>query len=213
MYFQQLLTIVGDEPFFETGLLLAGDVDPRDVRRQLSRWVRAGKVFQLRRGLYMLAPTYRKVVPHPFLTANHLRRPSYVSLHSALAHYGMIPEYAPAVVSVTTARPGALATPIGSFRYRHVRGGIFQGYEEIEVAPGQTAFVATPEKALIDTMYLTPGGGSREFLEGLRLQRLEKIKLENLEREAAVAGGDKLKRAVAVVVALAAQEDREYESL
>lgn len=213
MNIQELLKVVGNEPFFETGLLLAGDVDLRDVWRQLSRWVRAGKVLQLRRGLYMLAPPYRRVVPHPFLTANHLRRPSYVSLHSALAYYGMIPEYAPGVVSVTTARPGALATPIGSFRYRHVRGGMFRGYEEIEVVPGQRAFVATPEKALIDTMYLTPGGDSRQFLEGLRLQRLERIKPDRLEREASGAGGDKLKRAVAVVVALASLEDREYERL
>lgn len=40
MEFTTLLEIVGDEPVFETALLLAGDVDPRDVHRQLSRWVR-----------------------------------------------------------------------------------------------------------------------------------------------------------------------------
>jgi len=70
MNFERLLRIVGDEPVFETGLLLAGEVDPRHVRRQLSRWVRAGRLYQLRRGLYALAPPYRKVKPHPFLIAN-----------------------------------------------------------------------------------------------------------------------------------------------
>jgi len=35
MDFTYLLQVVGDEPVFETGLLLAGDVDPVDVRRQL----------------------------------------------------------------------------------------------------------------------------------------------------------------------------------
>jgi hypothetical protein len=125
----------------------------------------------------------------------------------------MIPEYAPVVVSVTTARPGTLVTPGGSFSYRHVRGGMFRGYEEVEVAPGQTAFVATPEKALIDTIYLTPGGDSRDFLEGLRLQRLSRVEPERLRREAASAGGEKLQRAVAVLLALAVDEDREYEGL
>jgi len=37
MEFTRLLEIVGDAPVFETGLLLAGDVDPDNVRRQLSR--------------------------------------------------------------------------------------------------------------------------------------------------------------------------------
>jgi len=43
MEFTRLVAIVGDESVFETGLLLAGDMDPAHVRRQLSRWVRAGR--------------------------------------------------------------------------------------------------------------------------------------------------------------------------
>ena len=48
MKFEQLLEIVGDEPVFETGLLLAGDQDPPDVQRQLSRWVKIGRPYQKR---------------------------------------------------------------------------------------------------------------------------------------------------------------------
>ena len=59
MEFRHLLQVVGDEPAFETGLLLAGDVAPADVRRQLSRWVKAGRLYQLRRGLYALAPPFQ----------------------------------------------------------------------------------------------------------------------------------------------------------
>ena len=51
MKFERLLTLVGEQPLFETGLLLAGDVDPAHVQRQLSRWVRSGRIRQLRRGL------------------------------------------------------------------------------------------------------------------------------------------------------------------
>ena len=40
MTFNELVEIVADEPLFETGLLLAGAVDPADLRRQLSRWTR-----------------------------------------------------------------------------------------------------------------------------------------------------------------------------
>ena len=91
MKFERLLTLVGEQPFFETGLLLAGNVDPTDVRRQLSRWVRSGRVRQLRRGLYTLTPPYQSIIPHPFLIANALMPGSYVSTQSAMAFYGLIP--------------------------------------------------------------------------------------------------------------------------
>ena len=63
MKFDQLLAIVADEPVFETGLLLAGSVNPSDMRRQLVRWTQAGRLHQLRRGLYALAPPYRQTAP------------------------------------------------------------------------------------------------------------------------------------------------------
>ena len=44
MEFTELLGIVGSEPVFETGLLLAGDVNPADIQRQLSRWTAAGRL-------------------------------------------------------------------------------------------------------------------------------------------------------------------------
>ncbi len=121
MKFERLLETVGDEPVFEPGLLLAGDVDPADVRRQLSRWVEAGRLYQLRRGLYALAPPYQKVKPHPFLVANRLVRGSYVSLQSALAHCGLIPEYVPVTTSVTTSRPARWDTPLGIYDFRHIQ--------------------------------------------------------------------------------------------
>ena len=73
---------------FETGLLLAGYVNPSDMRRQLVRWTQAGRLHQLRRGLYALAPPYRRTA----LVANRLVRGSHVSGLSALAHAGVIPE-------------------------------------------------------------------------------------------------------------------------
>src|SRR5438128_55035 len=119
MTLARLLEVAGSEPVFETGLLLAGEVNPLDVQRQLTRWTAAGKLWQLRRGLYALAPPYQKVVPHPFLVANRLVRASYVSLEAALAFHGLIPEYVALTTSVTTGRPGVRHTSLGDFLYRH----------------------------------------------------------------------------------------------
>ncbi|RME01181.1 MAG: hypothetical protein D6814_02035, partial [Calditrichaeota bacterium] len=172
MEFNALIKIVGEEPVFETGLLLAGDVDPAHVRRQLSRWTKAGKIYQLRRGLYALAPPFQKTKPHPFLIANRMVKGSYVSCQSALAHYGLIPEYVPTVTSVTSGRPGQWSTPLGHFEFRHIKLELLWGYRQIEVTRGQSALVATPEKALLDLIHLQPQADSREYLQELRLQNL-----------------------------------------
>ncbi|MGQ9491439.1 MAG: type IV toxin-antitoxin system AbiEi family antitoxin domain-containing protein, partial [Anaerolineae bacterium] len=209
MEFSRLLTIIGEEPLFETGLLLAGEVDPNDVRRQLSRWVKAGRLYQLRRGLYALAPPFQKVKPHPFVVANRMARGSYVSLQAALAHYGLIPEAVSAVTSVTTARPGRWETPLGIYEFRHLRPELCFGYRLVEVSPGQRAFIASPEKALLDLIYLHPGGDEPAYLRELRLQNLERLELEALQRMAAQAGKPKLQRAAAFVASLARAEAEE----
>jgi len=213
MEFERLLEIVGDEPIFETSLLLAGDVDPANARRQLSRWTNAGRLYQLRRGLYALAPPFQKVKPHPFLIANRMVRASYVSLQAALAYYGLIPEYVPVVTSVTTARPGRWETPLGVYEFHHVKTGFLSGYRLTDLDGSQKAFVATPEKALLDLIYLQPGGDSPDYLRELRLQNLDRLDVEELRRQAERTGNPKLRRAVGFVVELGCAERQEYETL
>ncbi|MEW6053699.1 MAG: hypothetical protein AB1552_07920, partial [Nitrospirota bacterium] len=108
MKWEGLLAIVGHEAVFSSALLLSGRVSAAQVRLQLTRWVQTGRLIQLRRGLYALAPVWRKVEPHPFLVANKLQRGSYVSLQSALAFFGVIPEHVPVVTSVGPGRPEML---------------------------------------------------------------------------------------------------------
>jgi len=206
MRFAALLAIVENEPVFETGFLLAGDVDPADVRRQLSRWVRNGRLLQLRRGLYALAPPYRKVKPHPFLVANRLVRGSYVSLQSALAYHGVIPEHVPVTTSVTTGRPQRRENPLGSFEYHHVRPELLTGYRLERLGDGQEALVATPAKALADLVRLVPGADSREYLSELRLQGLEKIDHSELEGHPILGRVPKIRRVLRNLAALAEGE-------
>lgn len=212
MKFEELVQIVSDEPIFDTGLLLTGDANPREVRRQLSRWKQAGKIYQLRRGLYCLAPPYQKIPPHPFLVANRLLPASYVSLQSALAFYGMIPEHVPVSTSVSTGRPSHRETPLGIFDYRHIQVDFFTGFRLIDLGEKQRAFVAAPEKALLDLIYLQPAGESRDYLAELRLSNLERIDWQFLESLARKMGRPRLMRAVAVLRELAGEE-AEFEAL
>ncbi len=174
MKFVSLLEKVSDLPVFTVRFLAAGE-NLAQIRLQINRWVKDGKIIRLHKGLYTLAEPYRKVTSEPFSIANSLKQASYVSLHSALSRYAMIPEFVPAVTSITTGRPQTIETPLGRFEFRHVSKKYFWGYRQVELKFGQTAFIAYPEKALLDLIYLTGGGEKIEFIEELRLQNFEQI--------------------------------------
>ena len=212
MDFEYLLELVGDEPVFETTLLLAGKVNPNVVRLQLSRWKKSGRVYQLRRGLYALAPPYQKVKPHPFLIANRMQRASYISNQTALAFYGLIPDTVYITSSVTVGRPERLETPLGVFEFRHIKSELLRGYRMTDLG-NQQALVATPEKALLDLVYLQPGGGTSEFLRELRLQNMERLDLEALRLQADAFNSPKIHRALSAITRLTQSESQEYETL
>lgn len=199
MKFSDLLERVPASGVFRTGDIVAGIEDCGNVRRQLVRWVRAGRLAQLRREVYLVRPPYRVMEPHPFVIANILRRGTYVSLHSALSHYGMIPEYVPVVTSVTGARPEELNTPVGRFHFRHVGAVKFFGFTEREIAPGQNVVIATPEKALCDLLYLTPRSDDGDYLESLRLEPVESFSMDRLCEICQRMGSGKVKRAVGLL--------------
>lgn len=194
MKWEDILRLVGREPVFQSALLLAGGVSVAQVRLQLSRWVAMGRLVQLRRGVYVLGEAWRKVEPHPFLLANTLSAGSYVSLQSALAYHGLIPEHAPVTTSVGPGRPETLHTDLGAFTYHHLRVNLLFGYRAVEVAPRQAAFIACPEKALLDLAYLTTGGDQLPYLRSLRLQHTEQVDIGRLTELAAQDGKPKLQR-------------------
>jgi hypothetical protein len=137
-----------------------------------------------------------------------LQKASYVSLQSALAHYGMIPEYVPVTTSVTTGRPEELETPVGRFQFRHVANRLFYGFAETEMAPGQFALLADPYKALVDLLYLTPHSDQAAFLRELRLTRPDGFDPGKLHTTAGRGGSAKVQHAVRRLLEAWKREDR-----
>jgi len=200
MKFETLVRRVGHLPLFSSGLLQAGDVKTVNLQKQLSRWTSAGKIHQLRRSLYTLAEPYRQVEPHSFLIANYLLTPSYVSLQSALAYYDLIPESVPAVTSITSRRQSK-TTEIGhsTFIYHFIQRDLFTGYYLQQVSDEQFVYIAKPEKALLDLIYLTPQGHHKHYLESLRLQNMERINLDWMQEATKIFGMKKLIKATNVL--------------
>jgi hypothetical protein len=133
-------------------------------------------------------------------------------LQSALAYYGLIPEIVNIIVSVTAGRPGRLETPLGVFDFRHVQPRLLCGYEMVDLG-GQNALLATPEKALLDLVYLQPGGGSVEHIRGLRLQNLDRLDPQRLKEQAGVFDSPKIRAAARNILQLIGEEAGNLEEL
>lgn len=125
------------------------------ARNQLNRWLRKGLIIKLRRGLYILNENDRKISPSNQYLANQLYHPSYVSLEYALGFYGLIPERVRGVTSVTTKKTARFTNIMGAFTYQRIKIEAFQGYEMVKDGNGFDYFIASPEKAVIDFLYLS----------------------------------------------------------
>lgn len=206
MKFEEILAMDFPGGLFRSGQLMAGKLSPASVRRQLDRWVKTGRVIPLRRGVYLLNRPFAGTRAHPFAIANHLSTPSYVSLQSALAFYGIIPEFVPVTTSITTGRTELIDTPVGRFQFRHVKKPLFSGFEELEVSTDQKVLIATARKAIVDLLYLTPDSDNPDYLEELRFSFPQNFSWEALRAEAEESESKKVGRAVYTLMELFAQE-------
>lgn len=137
-------------------------------RNNLTRWVARGYLVRLRQG-YFAFPEYKNKPDYYFYFANRIYRPSYISLQSALAFYGMTPEEVVQITSITSLKTGSFKNDFGEYSYRSIRDDLFFGYILKPMADNRTVMFASPEKALLDLLYLYPFYNTGKEMEELRL--------------------------------------------
>lgn len=137
-------------------------------RNNLVRWLRRGYLVRLRQGVYAF-PEYRGKPDMAVYFAGRIYNPSYVSLHSALSSYGLIPESVVQITSVTSLKTALFKNGFGEYSYKSVRDDLMFGYEPRPLADGRAVMFATREKALLDLLYLYPFYRTEDELEDLRL--------------------------------------------
>lgn len=190
MKYREFKTKIRPLPVFSTGMLNALTEDVNTLKVQLSLWKKQGLVRALRRGLYVLPSEERQVEPPAFYLANQIFLPSYVSLETALAYYGLIPEFVFATTSVTVRKTCRFENDFGVFVYQHVRPECFFGFDSLKLPNGLSALVGSPEKAVVDFLYLNLskfGPSDRKiFKESYRFQNgdiLEPGKLKSFAQK------------------------------
>jgi hypothetical protein len=140
---------IGREEFDYPALMatLSSYANPRD---RVTAMLRRGDIIRVKKGLYVFGEALRERPYSRELLANLVYGPSFVSLDSALAYHGLIPERVASLTSATTKRPKVFDTPVGSFIYRQAPKSYYHlGMDRVE--EGDVAFlIAVPEKALAD---------------------------------------------------------------
>jgi hypothetical protein len=155
---------------------------------KIHKLMRDGLLSSVRKGLYIAGPLLNAGQPEPILVANHILGPSYVSVETALAYYGFIPERVYEVSSMTTKAARTFNTPVGTYSYTKLPLPYYAfGIRQVKLADDQFALIASPEKAICDMVVTTAGllfrskKSAREFL--LENMRMEEEKLKGLDTQ------------------------------
>jgi predicted transcriptional regulator of viral defense system len=183
MTFQEFKSKIADFPVFSTSHVNSLGGNQQVLRNQLTRWQKRGLVIKLKRGLYVLNKTDRRITPSRMFLANQLYQPSYVSTEYALAFYDIIPERVFDVTSVSTRKTNIFENEFGHFMYQHIKQEGYTGFNTIQDEHGYTCFISTPEKALVDFCYLNQGVFKKESFpafDSLRLQNIGQLTLKKI---------------------------------
>ena len=150
---QSNLYQLGSTPFAMSTL---SDIYPstKHISDKARRLEQEGRIIRLKKGLYVRSAE-DGAEPVAELVANHLYGPSYVSMQSALRHYGLIPERVYATQSLTIKHSRSFDTPLGRYDYfscgvNYFPIGVTQHHDE-----GIQFLIASPEKALCDLLVKT----------------------------------------------------------
>ena len=147
------------------------------ARVSCSRYVKEGLLVRLKPNFYILREKWDNIEFTEIVNlANVLQVPSYVSLTTALVYY----EYTTQVQQNFIESIGLKRTKKFNiysivFNYTKIAKDLYFGFEKVE-----SYYIATPEKALIDAIYLESHGRYRIDISSLDLDRFNKYELDRM---------------------------------
>lgn len=150
-------------PVIERGEAIARlGVSPSRASNILRSLEEAGLVSRLGHGLWLVKRDADPFVVPPYLTSP---LPAYVSLWSALARHGMIEQIPRQIFVASLDRSRTVQTPLATYSIHHLAPEVFGGF----TGTSDSGYIATPEKALFDAIYLRAARRGRVYLPELEL--------------------------------------------
>ena len=177
-------------------------ISPDFNRSNWHQWQKSGYIVSLRQGWYAFAD-YLQQPDYARYFAGKICAPSYISLHTALSFCGIIPEAVVEITSVTTQKTCRYENAFGQFSYQTVRPRLFWGFEPKMMRDGRQYMLATPEKAIIDLLYLYPQYSTLDEMRELRFDddwMREELNKERLMEYAERIGSPALTKRIKLLI-------------
>lgn len=141
------------------------DYNRPTLRVMLYRLAKKNEVIRLAKGIYALP---EKIEIEKIATA--INPPSYISFESALSKYGILSQIPYTLTLATSKKPKKKILNNIQVEYRQLKKDLFFGYK-LE----NGIYIAEPEKALLDELYLISKGKVNLDLNELDLKPIRKI--------------------------------------
>lgn len=145
---------IGNVPF-DVAFLTSLFPECKHINEKARKLESQGRIIRLKKGMYVTDSRENNSVLCRELIANHIYGPSYVSMETALRHYGLIPERVYLIKSMTIKHSRDFENPTGNYSYQSVDKdyfpiGIRMEQEDSGASNRCTYLIASPEKALCD---------------------------------------------------------------
>ena len=136
-----------------------------------SRYVKNGFLIRLRRNLFMLREKWKYIGQEElFEIANIIQVPSYISLTTGLSFYNFTTQVQQNFIeSVSLNRTKKVIIEEKTFNYTKIQKTYYLSFDKIN-----NFFIASPEKSLVDTLYLQFFGKYRLDSSAVFLDRINK---------------------------------------
>lgn len=142
-------------PEVTTTMLLGVFSDYKNPQKKIYDLSQKGLICPIKQGVYLVTNDLGLRPYSKEILAQLIYGPSYISLETALSNYGYIPERVTTTTSVCLGRGKSFSTPVGEFEFHHIKEELYSlGVQLKEVFKGSFCQYATPEKALLDFLYL-----------------------------------------------------------
>ncbi|MBW2049604.1 MAG: hypothetical protein JRJ09_13910 [Deltaproteobacteria bacterium] len=144
-----------------------------------NRYVRQGLLIRLKRNIYVLKDKWIRLDREQvFPLANIIQVPSYISLMTALDYYEITTQVQRDFIeSVAVKRTKEVEIGQRFFNYTKINTDLYSGFSRT-----RGFFIATPEKAFLDALYLMSLGRYRFDIPSIDFSKLNLKKIEYLAR-------------------------------
>jgi len=155
------------------------DITEASARVTASRYVKMGLLMRIKRNLYMRRESWDTATKEDkFIIANLGETPSYISLMTALDYYNITTQLQRDFFeSIAVQRTKVIGVEETVFRYSKISPSLYFGIER-----KNGFFIASPEKALLDAVYLSSYGRYALDLPSIDSKKLNRLDIEKLSR-------------------------------